>query len=78
LFAELPSEQERIDNYISTVQAIINSGFLGSNWSPAQWRVQLLDDRKEIGIICMDYTCMRKVVNKLEGIINVSVVDPGR
>jgi hypothetical protein len=78
LFAELPTEQKRIDCYISTVQAIINSEILGSNRSPAQWRVQLSEDGKEIGIICMDNTRMRKVVNKLEGIINISVVNPGR
>jgi hypothetical protein len=38
----------------------------------------LLDDRNEISIICIDNTRMRKVVDKLEGIIKVSVVDPAR
>jgi hypothetical protein len=31
LSAEMPSEQERIDKYISTVQAIINNEIIGSN-----------------------------------------------
>ena len=51
----------------------MNTEILGTEETPGAWVVPMSADKKEVGIICMENTRARKVVNQLELLIEISL-----
>ena len=73
LLGHLASEIERVDEYISMIQLIVNKTILGSETSPAQWRLPYDKKEKKVGIITLENWRSRILVGQLELLVQVSV-----
>ena len=77
-YADSNSPVTRVDNFIKAVELIVNTEILGSVESPTQWSVPMTEDRKEIGIICMENGKVHRVIDKIEKLIDIAIVDVER
>ncbi len=78
IFGHIPSINDRIMAYAERIQAILNTEILGDEEGPAQWRLPMDDNGTNVGIICLDNNRIRKVINKFELLVAVSVRDESR
>ena len=75
VFDNIATIPARIAAYIAAVALSVNTEILGTEETPGAWVVPMSADKKEVGIICMENTRARKVVNKLELLIDISLPD---
>ena len=78
IFSHIRCVRDRINAFAECIQDIFNTQILGDDEGPAQWRVPMDDDGTNVGVICLDNSRIRKVINKFELLVNVSVCDATR
>jgi hypothetical protein len=54
LFGNICGENERIKAYATEIEWILNIVILGDEDGPAQWVLLYDDEKKTIGVICLD------------------------
>jgi hypothetical protein len=75
IFEHIATVPARIAAYTAAVALSMNTEILGTDQTPGAWVVPMSADKKEVGIICMENTRARKVVDKLEVLIDISLPD---
>lgn len=78
LYADIRGEGPKMKKYIDDVERIINQSILGSEDDPCHWCVPYDTTEKKLGPITMDNTRVRKIVDSLEMLIDITVVDANR
>jgi hypothetical protein len=73
LLGHLASEIERVEEYITMIQLLVNTTILGSETSPAQWRLPYDKKEKKVGIITLENWRSRILVGQLKLLVQVSV-----
>ena len=72
LYHNESAEGKRIEHFFTDVESILNTKIIGDGMSPSQWQCPQADkDKKEIGTITLDNNRTRKVVNKMELLIEL-------
>jgi hypothetical protein len=64
--------------YAERIQQVFNETILGDADGPAQWTLPMNDEKTNVGLICLDNNRIRKVIEALELIVDVSIVDEQR
>jgi hypothetical protein len=75
LYADIRGEGPKMKKYIVDVERIINQSILGSKDDPCHWCMPYDTTEKKLGPITMDNTRVRKIVDSLEMLIDITVVD---
>ena len=70
-----PSEDRRCNSFVRAVAALVNTQVLGSKVLPTQWEIPYDKTKKEVATICMHNVRIRKVIQKLDLLIDVCIVD---
>jgi hypothetical protein len=73
LFEHIASEVDRVAQYVSMVELIVNRSILGSETSPSQWRLPYDKQEKKVGTITLENWRSRNLVGQLELLVEVSV-----
>jgi hypothetical protein len=73
VFEHVATIPARVAAYTAAVALSVNTEILGTEETPGAWVVPMSADKKEVGIICMDNTRARKVVEKLELLLDISL-----
>jgi hypothetical protein len=61
--------------YAEQIQTFFNNRILGDDDGPAQWRLPMDDDGKNVGIICLDNNHIWKIISNFDALANVSISD---
>jgi hypothetical protein len=69
------SENQRSMAYAEQIQTFFNNRILGDDDGPAQWRLPMDDDGKNVGIICLDNNHIWKIISNFDALANVSISD---
>jgi hypothetical protein len=72
LYSQEGSVNKRIEMYIADVTKIVSTKMLGDEQGPAQWNFPYNPETKEIGALCIENGKMRKVLERLELIVDIS------
>jgi hypothetical protein len=75
-YSTIGSEGDRIKKYIKDIEAVLNYQVLATEGNPTQWQINMSEDGKEIEVICMDNSRVRKVINNLDLLLDISIVIP--
>jgi hypothetical protein len=78
IFSQIRSELDRIKAFAERIQEIFNTCILGDEDGPAQWTLPMSNDGKNVGIMCLDNTRIRKVIEQFEILVDVAVRDDAR
>jgi hypothetical protein len=78
VYTDVLSEKKRWDTLFFDVQEFVNRRVLGDDLNQTQWQCPRDDAERQLGVICMDNTKIRKMMNKLDGLIDLCVVDAVR
>ena len=77
-FPGAKTEKQRVRAYVKEIEKIINENVLGEEWNPSQWKCPYDEKTSTLGPLSMENTKVRKVMNNLELLIEVSVPDQDR
>jgi hypothetical protein len=77
------NQKKRLANYITDVENIANRNVLGTKNHPVHWRVPFYPElctkgKNEIKNITLDNKRTRKLMNNLNGLIDISIINPTR
>ncbi len=75
LFANIDDKGCRFDAFFHSINHITNTMVLGTEESPSQWECPCDRPRRELGIICLDNTKTRKIVNKIDLFLDLCIVN---
>jgi hypothetical protein len=64
--------------YIKEVERILNTVILGDEDGPAQWVLHYNQEKKTVGVICLDNNCIWKILNHYELLVELSVYNQAR
>jgi hypothetical protein len=78
IFFHIRSINDHISVFAGRIQTILNTEILGDEDGPTQWQLPMDGEGKNVGIICLDDNQIRKMVNKLELLMNISFADKYR
>jgi hypothetical protein len=78
IMAHIASERERIIAFAEKIREIFNNQILGDEDGPAQWRLPMDEQGKNVGIICLDNNRIRKIIDNFQLLIQASISDPTR
>ncbi len=73
-FSVLTAQGQRFDSFFDTVNDIMNTVVIGSEFYPGQWDCPKDKAKKEVGIICLDNNRTRKVVDSFDLFVDVCIV----
>jgi len=74
-FSDVSAQGLRFDAFFATVNDIVNMIVIGTGLHPGQWDCPKDKAKKEVGIICLNNNCTRKVVNSIELFVDLCIVD---
>jgi len=75
LFADIDDEGCRFDAFFAAINKIANTEILGTDDSPSQWECPCDKRNRELGIICLDNTKTRKIINGIDRFLDLCIVD---
>jgi hypothetical protein len=78
LFGHIQSVNDRITAYIKEVETILNTVILVDDDGPAQWVLPYNQEKKTVGVICLDNNHIRKILNHYELLVELSVYNQAR
>jgi hypothetical protein len=78
LFHDQTSEGKRIKLFIAEVERIMNEEILGEVSDKSSWMFPYDEKLKKVGTVSLDNTKVRKLVAKMDQIINTCVTDADR
>lgn len=75
IFGHIRGMHDRIIAFAERIQSILNNEIIGDEDGPAQWQLPMNDEGTNVGIISLDNNHIRKVINKFDLLVAVSVCD---
>jgi len=75
IYPDINDDGRRFDAFFCEINRIVSTEILGSVGNPSQWECPCDRSRHELGVICLDNTKTRKVVNGMDKIIDLCI-DP--
>ncbi len=78
IFGHIRSEKECIEAYVKEVERILNTIILGDKDGPAQWALPYDDEKKTVGVICLDNNLIQKILLDIELLVQASIYDAAR
>ena len=77
-FPDARTVNQTVRAYVNVIETTINERVLGEEWNPSQWKCPYDEKEKKLGPLSMENTKIRKVIDKLELLIEVSVTNQDR
>ena len=78
MYPGINGEGQRVLQFVSDIEGIINRSILGSEDDPCQWMCPFDTKKKEMGPITMDNVRTRRIVDSLDTLVAFCVRDPSR
>ena len=77
-FPDARTVNQTVRAYVSVIETTINERVLREEWNPSQWKCPYDEKEKKLGPLSTEDTKIRKVIDKLELLIEVSVTNQVR
>jgi len=74
-FPLITAQGLRFDAFFDSVNEIVNTIVIGTQFHPGQWDCPKDKAKKEVGIICLDNNRTRKIVNSFDHFVDLCIVD---